>query len=43
MVHPARLWVDREAAGNFMAQLATNPDLERIATGQQGVTLYRLR
>jgi hypothetical protein len=43
MVHPERLWMDRAAADDFMAQLATNPDLERISIGQQGVTLYRLR
>ena len=43
MVHPARLGLDRAAADTFLAALATSAALDRIATGQQGVTLYRLR
>ena len=43
MVHPGRLWVDPATADEFMAQLATNPFLERISIGQEGMTLFRLR
>jgi hypothetical protein len=43
MVHPERLWLNREMADAFMAQLSTNPSLERVSVGQQGMTLYRLR
>ena len=43
MVHPERLWVDRDAAQAFMGRLGESDFLERISIGERGVTLYRLR
>jgi hypothetical protein len=43
MVHPERLWVDREAAKAFMLRLSESEALEQLAIGAQGITLYRLR
>jgi len=40
MVHPSRFLQDAE---KVMAQIATNPYLERVAIGRGGMVLYRLR
>ena len=43
MVHPARFQRDPERTTELMNQINASPFLQRIAIGQHGITLYKLR
>jgi hypothetical protein len=43
LVHPARLNQDPEQTARTMERVNASPFLERIAIGQHGLTLYRMR
>lgn len=43
MVHPARFNLDSEATAELMARANASPFLERLAIGQHGITLFKVK